>query len=214
MVWSIGRNDKWYKHGRLSPHFNGKLRGYAGLTNTAKQIAEYIPKCKLYVEPFAGLGRVAKNIKSDKMVLNDISPYAINYLEKHFDAEVTNEDFEVCIRRWDSIDTFFLIDPPWSKSTYEKDFEDNVDRKGEKYVMVSNLTPTQYYQKLLEILPTMKGNWILCSNHSRKIKHPFHEKIVISPKKLMGFNIKTKLISNLPFEIRGPHTKKLTEMFN
>ena len=188
------------------------LGGYSGLEFTAEKIMPFIPKCKKYVEPFAGLGRVAKHVLADKMVLNDISSYALNYLRKNFKVEVTSDDFVNCIKKYDSTNTFFLIDPPWSKSTYDKNIEDNVDRKGQKYIMVSDRTPSQYYQELLELLPKIKGDWILCSNHNRKLIHPYFETIVRSPKKLMGYHIKTKLVSNLPFEIRGPqHIQKLTE---
>ena len=54
--------------------WGGKLLGgYAGLKHTANKIAEFIPPCKLYVEPFCGLASVSKYVKADKIILNDIS---------------------------------------------------------------------------------------------------------------------------------------------
>ena len=71
--------------------------GYPGLAFSAFQISEYIPKCKIYVEPFAGLGRTVES-KHDRVILNDKSDYAVNYLKSHFPfAEITQEDFEECI---------------------------------------------------------------------------------------------------------------------
>ena len=68
---------------------------YPGLFFTASQIGAHFPKCRIYCEPFSGLARTAK--------------YAI----------ITHEDFIACIKKWDSKDTFFLIDPPWDNSFYD-----------------------------------------------------------------------------------------------
>ena len=68
---------------------------YPGLTYTARQISLFFPKCKTYVECFAGLGRTAKYITNCKtMVLNDKSEYSNNYCKKKFpNAIVENMDF-------------------------------------------------------------------------------------------------------------------------
>ena len=126
--------------------------GYAGLQFTASQIAAYIPNCKIYCEPFAGLGRVAKHVTADKYILNDKSEYAFNFLKSHFTAEITNLDFEECIKLHDSENTFFLFDPPWRKPIYDND-KAFIDR-----------TPKQYFQRLLEIVPNLKADWFICSS--------------------------------------------------
>ena len=70
-----------------------QVKGYAGLTAMAEYIKPYIPKSSLYVEPFAGLGRTVEE-KHDKIILNDMSDYAVKYLKEHFPfAVVTQEDF-------------------------------------------------------------------------------------------------------------------------
>ena len=51
----------------------GHIRGYPGLVHTALVISEHIPKCKIYVEPFAGLGRTAKHAQAEQIILNDKS---------------------------------------------------------------------------------------------------------------------------------------------
>ncbi len=182
---------------------HGHVRGYSGLTHTALQISEYIPKCQIYVEPFAGLGRVAKYVRSDKFMLNDMSDYAYGFLLKNFNAEITQLDFEECIRLYDGYNVMMVLDPPWKKSEYTE---------GCKGRAFCDRTPKEYYDKLFEILPTLKCNWILCGdkNNSRmKPKNsPYYTKIVEAMnKKIMGGKISTLLNSNVPF-IRH-HQKEL-----
>ena len=167
--------------------------GYSGLKNTAKQIIEYIPKSKIYVEPFAGLGRTVES-KHDRVILNDKSDYAVNYLKSHFPyAEVTQEDFEECILKWDSEDTFFLIDPPWRTPIYDND-KSFIDR-----------TPKKYYQKIMQILPTLKGDWIVCSSLAERglnkiLSKSGYPMIDIKGTWLIcGKPVTLKMISNKPF---------------
>lgn len=166
---------------------------YPGLASTARQISDYIPTCQLYVEPFAGLGRVAKLVKAKHKVLNDLSDYACNY-NKKFVAEITKEDFEICIKKWDNYFTFFLFDPPWRKQIYENNKLPFCDR-----------TPKEYYQRLYEILPTLKGDWILCMDKSQKergkidLNIPYFEKLFVSKKTLFKKKISTFCLSNKPF---------------
>lgn len=174
------------------------LKGYPGLKNTAHLIAEYIPKCKIYVEPFAGLGRTVNHIKADKVILNDKSPYAFNYLTKHYNVKTTNFDFEESIRLYDSKNTFFLMDPPWRKNIYQNNDGPVCDR-----------TPYQYYKKIFEIIENLQGNWILCCDKDeheiRKICSKskwYNHKIELNAFKkikLFGKPIGVLLTSNLPF---------------
>ena len=54
------------------------------------------------------------------MVLNDMGKYANENCKKKFSkAIITHEDFMACIKRWDSKDTLFLIDPPWDIKFYD-----------------------------------------------------------------------------------------------
>ena len=170
----------------------GHVRGYAGLVHTSLPISEYIPKSKIYVEPFAGLGRVSKYVQADRMILNDMSDYAVEYLSKHFKAEVEQKDFVECIMSHDSSDTFFLIDPPWSAAEYEK---------GCLGRAFCDRTPKEYYDKLFEILPTLKGNWILCGNKNNGVmkNSGYETKLIQSRMKIMGGRISTLLVSNTPF---------------
>ena len=117
-----------------------------------------------YVEPFAGLGRTAKILQSPldphtygTMILNDMSKYAISYLKQNFPhAIITKEDFTSCIVRHDSPDTFFLIDPPYRTDTYQQNKRSYADR-----------TDREYYQNVIDLLPTLKGDWLVCADATR-----------------------------------------------
>ena len=93
---------------------------YPGLTYTARQISLFFPKCKIYVEPFAGLARTAKYVNCEIIVLNDKSEHSNKYCKKKFrKAIVENMDFIETIKKYDSKDTFFLIDPVWRSDFYD-----------------------------------------------------------------------------------------------
>ena len=169
--------------------------GYAGLAFTARQISEYIPKYQIYVEPFAGLGRVGEYVQADSKVFNDKSQYAYKYLLKQFPkAIISNVDFEACINNHDSENTFFLIDPPWRDAIYsgiDKYFQ---DRKA-----------VEYYKRLLEILPKIKGDWFLCSSLAERGLNKILSKSgyplldIKSKRMICGKPATVRMISNKPF---------------
>lgn len=166
--------------------------GYPGLAFTCKQISEYIPKCKLYVEPFAGLGRFTKHIKSDKIILNDKSVYAFNYLKKHYSHHIiTNMDFVDCIKKYDSKDTFFLIDPPWSNELYGNDRLSFCDRKVD-----------DYYQIVLDLMNKSESYFFICGENYKHFKGYdkfFSIRIIANRGKIFGKRANTKVYSNKPF---------------
>lgn len=168
--------------------------GYSGLKHTAKQISQYIPDYKIYVEPFAGLGRVGRYSKSECKIFNDMSDYAVQELKKLFPlSTITQMDFEQCIKQYDSKDTFFLIDPPWRKPIYDND-KSFIDR-----------TPKEYYQILMRILPTLKGDWFLCSSLAERglnkilTKSGYPMIDIKGTFQICGKPVTVKIISNKPF---------------
>lgn len=180
------------KIGNWTDMGNGHVRGYAGLVNTALAISEYIPKSKLYVEPFAGLGRVAKFIKTDMMVLNDKSDYAFNFLKKHFNGTIIQEDFQEVFRRYNTKDVVWLIDPPWSETEYKDGCRNRafIDR-----------SVKQYYDDIFDWLPSLLGQWFLCGkkDNKRLLDPKYHNHLFKSKKKIMGGNISTLVMSNKSF---------------
>jgi len=183
----MGKIGNWTDTGK------GHVRGYPGLVHTALMISEYMPKCKIYVEPFAGLGRTAKHAQAEQIILNDKSDYAFNFLSKHFNAQITNLDFEEMFRLYDSEETNFLIDPPWNLVEYEKGCRERA---------FCDRTPKEYYDKIFEWLPKLKGNWFLCGKKDNsRLKNPkYHNKLFKSKKKIMGGNISTLVMSNKSFK--------------
>lgn len=178
---------------------NKQWGGYPGVKHTSPKIKKLIPASKIYVEPLAGLGRTCDENIHEKVVLNDMSDYAIKYLKENFKkSEITQIDFEECIRIWDSPDTFFLFDPPWDSDVY------NINS-----LPYCNMKAPQYYDRLLEIVKTLKGDWIILStvNHNKTIrdkllKTNYTKCVVQSDKKvLFGRKAKTMLTSNKPFTV-------------
>lgn len=169
---------------------SGLRKGYPGLTHTAEDIAKFIGVCDIFCEPFAGLGRVSKFIKANKYILNDMSDFSIKYLTENFtDAIITQEDFVNCIIANDSENVTFLIDPPWAR----KDYADNPKTFCDRGV-------GEYYKKLSEMAPTLKGRWFVAgraSGGSRSCVTVYfkqYESIIIESKRTInGYPIKTKL---------------------
>ena len=183
------QSNKMRKRKGTGPGFLG---GYMGLTNTALEISWYVPKCKTYVEPFAGLGRVAKYVKAEKLHLNDKSDFACNYLRKHFtDAVITSHDFEKMFVL-DDIKTVFLIDPPWTRKEYVHGCNENA---------FCDRSAVQYYDDIIKWLPKLRGIWFVCGKKgNKKLLDPrYHNRLFVSRKKFMGNNFTTLVMSNKPF---------------
>lgn len=175
----------------LKPTTYFQLKGYPGLQNMAPMIKPLIPSGHLYVEPFAGMGRTAEPGKHTMMVLNDLSDVSRGALHvKYPDAIITADDFAVCIRKWDSSGTVFLIDPPWRKNIYQNNTGPVCDR-----------TPIAYYDALLkDILPTTRGRWVLCVDRDEheigcRVSRSHYRNVVLEhpSKKLFGRPIAVRL---------------------
>jgi site-specific DNA-adenine methylase len=187
---------KIYQIGHAQVKGGGLQVGYPGLERTAARISEYIPKCKTYVEPFAGLGRVARFVKADKIILNDMSDFAIGYLKSKFPSTtITKEQFADCILKYDSEDTFFFIDPPWHSTDYNRNKKTFCDRG-----------VGEYYKELLSLLKNVKGDWMIAGRAeggkraTLTVYFNDYDQIVIQGKgKINGYFNKVRLASNKPF---------------
>lgn len=193
----VSINARWKRTGKGPKYTNGYVGGYPGLKLTAKRISEYIPYCKLFVEPFAGLGRLSKKVKAKRKVLNDMSDFAYQHNKKNFkDWTITKQDFIDCILRWDSKDTFFFIDPPWRFMQYDPEYTlAFMDRKVKKY-----------YEDLFNLVPTLKGNWIIASDvhekeSGRLVQNSGYPNLIIRTNyKMLDGRIQVRLCSNKPFK--------------
>jgi site-specific DNA-adenine methylase len=183
-------NAEWKRRGRGQKYKDSKIGGYPGLSFTASRIAEYIPPCNIFVEPFAGLGRISPLVKANIKVLNDKNPvaYSYNKSNKFENYIVTCEDFLECIKKYDDENNILFIDPPWSSVLYEDAF---IDRK-----------PRQYYEELLKLVPTLKSHWFICSDKAESqiagllSKSGYPMIVLESKKKILGNTAKVRIISN------------------
>lgn len=177
----------------MGQYWGGQLLGgYAGLEHTADKIARFIPKCITYVEPFAGLGRVAQLVDAEKYILNDMSDFAYNYLKNNFTADVFHRDFEWIMEEYEGEDTFFLIDPPWRTEHYGKNKLTYMDR-----------TPKEYYQVIFKYLRKSKSKWIVCGVADERqtgglMSNNNYNKLIVESDKnvIFGKKARTLLVSN------------------
>jgi len=207
---------------------------YPGLFFTASQIGAHFPKCRIYCEPFSGLARTAKYARCEIMVLNDMGKYANDYCEKNFSsAIITHEDFMACIKRWDSKDTLFLIDPPWDIKFYDSsgkmegettlnhfargkrkknggrknNWNSRQLRANPEMIVTSSFidrTVKQYIKDLESLLPTLQGTFIVTLGNRQNIKSPYSKLITYPGKVMFSFNPKTMMFSNRPLKIQIP----------
>jgi len=220
--------DKWanqYGRGKLTDKRTsvwGKklLGGTAGMALTADQIVQLwyklIPKDRdsyeVYCEPFAGKARtyeVLRNIEKTRynkyahrlfrngieVYLNDMSIHAQEFCQKEFpEATITGVSYEKTIQAVDSENTFFMIDPPWRKKIYTNN----------EFFVCDQSIP-QYYNTLLDMVETMKGDWFIASSADEHecrgvlTKSKWNTLIVKSnkKKKIFGKPARTMLCSNL-----------------
>ena len=187
---------------------------YPGLLRMAKFIGPYFPRSRYYVEPFAGLARTAKHSRSEIMVLNDKSPYSNHYCHRtHPKAIIEKLDFIDCIKKYDGPDTFFLIDPPWRVDFYQGAGMTHKGPQSGRTAGFIDRTAEQYLTDLKQILPTLKGHYIMTlPTHfsCRKAKgktvfpSPFSKTLRHHKGHFFGNHPSTVLFSNKPLKIQIP----------
>ena len=179
------------------PRIDDKKRwaGYPSLAGTARVIAQLIPKCYYYIEPFTGTAKVYQMLSKEKYkraVLNDKSKFIYKWLQKEFKPYIiTKDDFTDCILRWDNKKTFFLIDMPWYKSYYDQTFS-CFDRNSVQ----------DYDNEILELCEKMKGKFIITTRkeNQRMLDSKFNNYLVKSEYVLCGKYPKVLLTTNLRFK--------------
>lgn len=168
----------------------GLRKGYPGLTHTAEKIAKFIGSTDVFVEPFAGLGRVSKYIDANKIVLNDMSDFAYTYLKNNFtEAEVTKKDFIECVNLWNVPNATMFFDPPWSRVDYAENPKTYCDRG-----------VGEYYKELRNIVETLQGDFYIAgraNGGSRSTVSVYFKDfpfvVIESDRKINGYPIKTKV---------------------
>lgn len=175
--------------------------GFPGLAGTAKEIAKIIEKYAAdytyYVEPFAGAARVYQELKKLKQtpryyILNEKSDFINEWLHREFGyhhrTKIYKKDFAVCIKKYDSKDTLFLIDLPWVKSFYDQGF-----------AVFDRNSVIEYEEEVLKLCKNIKGKFIITTREERirMQKSGFKHKTITSIYKVSGKLPKVLLTHNL-----------------
>jgi len=165
------------------------LKGYPGLANTAILIAERLPKCEFFVEPFAGHCSVAREmVRSGKVdeknvYLSDLNPNAISFCKYELpQANVYEANFEDLIHRFKNIrGAIILIDPPWypHKDTYSLTYS-------------STMSVLNYYSTSIQILQDCKCRKVFVTQTRE-----------LFSKKILSKNFETEVLTNHKRKIFG-----------
>lgn len=121
-------------------------------SNDEEQLQKYILK---YNNTYSsmGKGRIFQNTNHINKIKN-IELYH-NLLEN---VKIYNEDYKTIIKKYDSIDSFFFIDPP-----YENSYKHKIYKMSNEF----------NYEELNEILLNIKGKFLLTINDSPTIRNIF-----------------------------------------
>ena len=130
-----------------------------------------------------GFGKIYKSISQDNKIKN------INeYKDRIKDVKIFNQDYKIIIKKYDSPETFFFLDPPYEES---KDLY-----KHSKFD----------YEELADILKKIKGYFMLTLNDSSNLRTIFKnfniKGITVKPRGNTGFGIKDRkeiIIMNYDF---------------
>ena len=186
------------------PRIDNKKRfgGYPGNTGIAKRLSRLIPKCTVYVEPFAGMAKVCQELFAIKrqerfpetFILNDKAKPISKWLRQEFpypDVKVTCTDFIHCIKKYDAPDTVFLIDHPWFKSSYDQSFS-YFDRN----------RVIDYDKQVLELCHSIKGKFFITTRieNTRMKKSGFKNLLIQSEYVVMGKYPKVLITTNISKE--------------
>src|SRR3990172_3743608 len=192
------------RYGQVSIHLPRiddakRWAGYPGLTGISRRLAAFIENLNpmtTYCEPFAGAAKVyqaldKKHGKFYRYILNDKSDFIYGWLKSQFTKKniiVSNLDFGLCILKWDSEKTLFVIDPPWNKSYYLQTFS-CFDRNSVK----------EYDEQVLELCRKLKGKFIITTRRENKImlNSEFNHKLMTSEYAVSGKYPKVLLTTNL-----------------
>ena len=182
------------------PRIDDKKRwaGYPSLAGTARKIAKLIPKCKYYIEPFAGTAKVFQMLeknhpnKYEYTILSDTSKFIYKWLNKEMNLNtiILNMDFKNTVEYWNKHNSVFLLDPPWNKSYYAQSFS-SFNRKSVK----------DYDLEVLELCRKIKGKFIITTRkeNTRMLNSEFNNYLIESEYILCGKFPKVMLTTNIKY---------------
>lgn len=192
--------NPWKQKSISLPRIDDSKRwaGYPGLTGISRVILPHVPKCKYFVEPFAGAAKVYQELtkledqRFIEAVLNDKSKFIYTWLKENFTVPlITNLDFTEIFEQYNFDDSFFLIDMPWNKSYYDQTFG-CFDRP----------TVNLYEKEVLKLLVTFKGKFIITSRKESRhmLSSNYNKYLIQSQYVVSGHYPKVLLTTNLKLE--------------
>jgi len=176
------------------PRIDDKKRwaGYPSIAGIARGMAQLVPECKLYVEPFAGTAKVYQELiktRNVSAILNDKSKFICKWLRKEIpNTIVKNVEFTKCILDYNYKDTFFLIDPAWFKSYYDQSFS-----------FFNRNSVKEYDNDVLKVCRKIKGKFIITTRKEniRMLSSEFNNYLIKSEYVLCGKYPKVLLTTNM-----------------
>ena len=186
------------------PRIDDKKRfaGFPGNAGIAQKLAHLIPFCKTFVEPLAGTAKVCQELFGPKktqdypeqFILNDKSKFVVKWLREEFnynDVKITCTDFKYCVKKYDSKDTMFLFDQPWSRSFYDQGFS---------YFDKENVAA--YDKEILELCKSIKGKFFITTRkeNTRMKKSGFRNLLIQSEYVVMGKYPQVLITTNVSTE--------------
>jgi len=164
-----------------------QLEGYAGLERCKNLIISHFPdNIDVFIEPFAGLGRITELVTANTYHLNDMSDYAIETLRKKFPTNekgmmdswigsktrnytIDQMDFRDFIIKYMQMENAFIFcDPPWRKNIYKNNDGERMKKafRNPRKPVFTEHNIVAYYNALLKLLPNCKGKWMITSDRA------------------------------------------------
>lgn len=104
-------------------------------------------------------------VRKTNKIYQPSNPFSIfknlaHYKDKLKGAIITNDDYETIVKKYDSIYTFFFIDPPYENTSNTFGYAESEDFS---------------FDRLLTVLKSIKGKFLMTINNSARIKKLFKD---------------------------------------
>lgn len=126
-------------------------------TNEYKIIREIIQTCFGFS---SNPVKVSKNIYKPSNPFTKLKRSLDKWKEALKDTKIENKDYGAIIKKYDSLDTFFFLDPPYENTAEDWEYAEDVDFN---------------FERLANMLHTIKGNFLMTINDSPNIRRLFKD---------------------------------------
>lgn len=200
----ITKTNRFNQKTMKLPRIDDKKRwaGYPGITGISRKLSRLVPKCSMYIEPFAGTAKVYQELLKERplkfniAVLNDKAKFVYEWLKKELPlAIVTNDDFEEVFHTYNTKRSFFMIDQPWFPGSYDQSFS-CFNRKNVK----------EYDLEIIKYCQKHQGKFIITTRkeNARMLNSGFNNYLIQSEYIVCGYLPKVLLTTNLKLDLEVP----------